>query len=222
MAALSSASSAARVAGAVVCLGYLTGMVPGPLIAPVGGFALIALGRGVVARHASSALGASAWAVIALGASVGALRWGTSSLDAIRGAQAVLGPTVLIDPREAAIGAGLAAGGGTVALSLWLAALRPGGRWAALWSFFEAVMGALLLATAFWGPAVVARGVGDSAELARDLGGWALAVLAAAIPAFGLSFLWRRITRVWSWVALAVAIAAVIAGTILVSSVVIR
>jgi hypothetical protein len=208
--------------GAVVCVGFLAGLVPGPLVAPVVGFALMTFGRSLPATPARNALGALAWGVLALGVGVGALRWGTSSLDAIRGVQAVLGPTILVEPQEAAVGAGLAAGGGTVALGLWLATLRPRGLWPLLWSFFEAVVGALLLASAFWGPAVVARGAGDASDLARDLGGWALVVLASAMPAFGLSFLFRKLAPVWSWVAFAVSLTAVVAGTTLVSSVVIR
>ncbi len=64
-----------------------------------------------------------------LASSVGGLRWGSTSLDAMRGAQAVLGPTVVVEPQEAAIGAALAAGAGVIALSVWLAAPSPRGLW---------------------------------------------------------------------------------------------
>jgi hypothetical protein len=154
--------------------------------------------------------------VIALAVSSGALRWGSSSLDAIRGAQAVLGPTLLIEPQEAAIGAGLAAGAGVGALGVWLASHRPVGLASFLLSCAEAVVVALLLATAFWGPAVVAPGAGDTADLAMDVGGWALVVLGATLPAIGLSLLLRRLKPIWSWVAVLVAAAAAVAGAVLV------
>lgn len=215
-------SAGARIAGAVVVLGYLVGLVPGPLVAVLGGFGLVTLGRTILSDRTRGAVGVAAFGVISLAAVAGALRWGTSSIDAIRGVQAVLGPTVLVDPQEAAIGAGLAAGGGTVGLALWLGAHRPENVLAFLWSCFEAVVGALVLATCFWGPAVIAPSGGDAGELAKDVGGWALVVLACAVPAVGLSLLMRRLPAVWSWVALAVAVAAAIAGAILIPSAVIR
>lgn len=217
-AALPALSVFTRVAGAVIALGYLLGLVPGPLAAVIAAVALLSFGRSVAAETTQPYLGLAAFGVVALAAAVGALRWGSSSLDAIRGAQAVLGPTVLIEPREAAIGAGLAAAGGVVGLSVWLAAHRPEGLISFLLSCAEAVVVSLLLATAFWGPAVVAPGAGDAGELAKDVGGWALVVLGASLPAVGLSLLWRRLAPVWTWVAVGVALAAALAGTIVVPS----
>lgn len=216
--ALVAVSTFSRLAGSVIALGFLLGLVPGQLAVVVGAVALVTFGRSLAPGTVRTYLGPAAFGVIALAATVGALRWGSSSLDAIRGAQAVLGPTVLIDPREAAIGSGLAAGAGIVAQSLWLSAHRPGGVVSFVSSCAEAVIVALLLATAFWGPAVVAPGAGDAAELAKDVGAWALVVLAASVPAVGLSFLWRRFSAVWSWVALLVAVSAALAGTVLVPS----
>lgn len=206
----------ARVAGAVIALGYLLGLVPGPLAAALAGVALLSFGRSVAPETTWSYAGLASFGVIALAVSSGALRWGSSSLDAIRGAQAVLGPTLLIEPQEAAIGAGLAAGAGVVALGVWLASHRPVELVSFLLSCAEAVVVALLLATAFWGPAVVAPGAGDTAELAMDVGGWALVVLGAALPAIGLSLLLRRLKPIWSWVAVLVAAAAAVAGAVLI------
>lgn len=208
-------STFSRVAGSAIALGYLTGLVAGPLAVVVAAVALVTFGR-ALADTTRPYLGPAAFAVIALAAAVGALRWGSSSLDAIRGAQAVLGPTVLIEPQQAAIGAGLAAGAGVVALSLWLSAHRAPDLVSFAWSCGEAIVAALLLATAFWGPALVAPGGGVAAELAKDVGAWVLVVGAASLPAVGLSLLWRRLPVVWSWVALLVAVAAALAGTILV------
>ena len=103
---------------------------------------------------------------------------------------------MLVDPQEAAIGAGLAAGGGTVGLALWLGAHRPSGVLAFVWSCFEAVVGALVLATCFWGPAVAISSGGESSEIAKDVGGWALVVLAAAVPAVVMSLLSRKLPTV--------------------------
>lgn len=217
-----SLAAGARVAGAAVAIGYLAGLVPGPLAAALGALGLVTLGRAILSDRATSAIGVVAFGVISLAAVAGALRWGTFSLDAIRGVQAVLGPTILVDPQEAAIGAGLAAGGGTVGLALWFSADRPSNLLAFAWSLFETELGAMVLATCFWGPAVVAPSGGDAGELAKDLGGWALVLLAIGVPAFALSFLLRRLPAVWSWVVLAVALAAAIAGVILIPSAVIR
>ena len=214
---LAGVSAATRVAGAVIALGYLTGLVPGSLVAAVLALGAVTFGRSLWSRE-RELLGVAAFGVVVVASVVGALRWGSDSLDAIRGAQAVLGPTVLIEPQEAAIGAGLAAGAGVLALSVWLGALRPAGLWSWVIVCAEGAVVALCLVTAFWGPAVIAPGAGDGAELARDLGGWALAVLAGLVPAVGLSWLWRRLHPVWSWVALVGAAAAALAGTILVPS----
>ena len=217
-----SLAAAARVAGAVIAIGYLGGLAPGPLAAALGALGLVTFGRAILSDRAATAIGVAAFGVISLAAVAGALRWGTSSLDALRGVQAVLGPTILVDPQEAAIGASLAAGGGTLGLALWLSAHRPENLLAYAWNLFEAELGAMVLAICFWGPAVVAPSGGDAGELAKDLGGWTLVLLAIGIPAFGLSFLLRRVPTVWSWVVLVVALAAAIAGAILIPSAVTR
>lgn len=217
-AGLAALTTAARVAGAVIALGYLSGAVPGTISSAALALGLLTLGRSALAGGTRSLLGVGAWGVIALAVIVGALRWGSQSLDAMRGAQAVLGPGLLVEPQEAAIGVGLAAGAAVLALSLWLSVLAPNGLWGWVVSSLEGAVVGLALASAFWGPAVVGPGAGDAAELARDLGGWALAVIAALVPATALSLLWRRLSPVWSWVALLVAVAAAIAGTILVPS----
>lgn len=216
-AGLAALAAASRVAGAVIALGYLTGLVPGTLVAAVLALGALTFGRSLAGSD-RGLLGVSAFGVLVVASLVGALRWGSDSLDAIRGAQAVLGPTVLIEPQEAAIGAGLAAGAGVVALSVWLATDRPVGIWSWVVAGAEGAVVSLCLATAFWGPAVIAPGAGEWAELARDVGGWSLVVLAGLAPAAGLSLLWRRLRPVWSWVGLLAATAAALAGTVLVPS----
>ena len=214
---LAGLAAATRVAGAVVAVGFLSGVVPGTLVAAALALGALTFGRSLEGRTRAM-LGVASFGVVMVVTSVGALRWGSASLDAIRGAQAVLGPTVLIGPQEAAIGAGLAAGAGLVALSVWLSAVPPVGIWSWILRGAEGAVVALCLATAFWGPAVIAPGAGNWSDLALDLGGWALVVLAIVVPALGLSVLWRRLPSVWSWVAVGVAAAAALAGTILVPS----
>ncbi|MDQ4143536.1 MAG: hypothetical protein M3198_07300 [Actinomycetota bacterium] len=215
---LEALSAGTRVGGALIALGFLMGLVPGPIAAAIGAVALLSFGRSLAVATFREYLGLAAFGVVALAAAVGALRWGSSSLDDIRGAQAVLGATVIVDPQEAAIGAGLAAGAGVLALSLWLGSHRPRGLVSFALSCAEGLVVALLLVSAFWGPAVVGPSGADSGELAKDVGTWALASLAALLPAIGLSLLWRRLPVIWSWVAVLVAAAAAIAGTIVVPS----
>ena len=215
-AAIAALSSAARGAGAVIALGYLTGLVPGTIGAAIGAFALLSFGRSLADRSASALVGLTAFGVIALAAEVGALRWGASSLDAIRGAQAVLGPTILVGPEEAAGGVALAAGAGIVALGLWLSVDRPRGLVSWALSCLEGAVGTLLLTTAFWGPAVVFRGGAGAGELARDLGGWVLVLVIGLAVSVGLSLAFRRFSPIWSWVALAAGLAGALAGTIVV------
>ena len=209
-------------AGVVIALGYLVGLVPGPLVAAIGGVGVITFGRLIVVDKRWAAIGAFAFGIITLAALAGALRWGTSSLDAIRGAQAVLGPTLTVEPQDAAIGAGLAAGAGTLGLALWLGTQTYTGVWRFAWNCAEAVVVALLLATSFWGPAVAVSADGGAGEVARDVGGWALVVLAAAVPAVGLSLLSRRVRIVWAWVVVGVAVAAAVAGAIIIPNSVIQ
>ena len=206
----------------VIALGFLVGLVPGSLAAALGGIGLVTFGRLILSEARWAAIGGIGFGVVALAAIAGSLRWGTSSLDAIRGVQAVLGPTLAVEPQEAAIGAGLAAGGGTLGLALLLGASRSSGVWRFLWTCLEAIVVALLLATCFWGPAVAVSADGGAGEVARDVGGWAVAVLAAAAPAVGLSLLSSRLRTVWAWVALVVAVAAVVAGAVLIPNSVIR
>lgn len=215
-------SSGARAAGALIALGYLLGLVPGTLGAAIGSLALLSFGRSLMTPTSRGVVGLTAFGVLALAAAVGGLRWGMSSLDGIRGAQAVLGPTILVGPEEAAVGVGLAAGAGVVALGLWLSVDRPEGIVSWVLDCLEGAVGALLLVTSFWGPAIVARGGGGAGELAGDLGGWALAVIATLVPSVGLSLAFRRFAPVWSWVALAGGLAAALAGTIIVPSFVAR
>ena len=65
----------AQVAGVILAAGYLLGLVQGPVIAVVGGLALIAFGRAVFLDRAWAAVTGVAIAVLAGALGVGALRW---------------------------------------------------------------------------------------------------------------------------------------------------
>jgi hypothetical protein len=210
------------VAGAVVCLGYLLGLVPGPLVAVLGGLALLTLGRALGHEPGVALRAVGGLAAVGLALSVGALRWGTVLLDEVRGAQAVLGPTLYIGPQEAAIGAGLAVGGAILGLSLWFGTHRGNGWPALVVTGLEGLVVGLALATFFWGPALEPLADDNTGEVAREAAQWLGASAAPAAVAAGLALLWARLGRMWSWVVLSVALAAAVAGAIVVPSVVVH
>ena len=146
------ASVAARVAGAIGALGFLSGVVDGPVIGAVAGLALITFGRSILSQVGSELIAPAAFAVLAGAAGAAALRWGTLDLVEIRGAQGVLGPTIAVEPQAIALlalGALLAA---SVALGLWLGHRGERGTFFGLWWWVEALVGALFLAALFSGP----------------------------------------------------------------------
>ncbi|MDQ3983467.1 MAG: hypothetical protein M3271_12375, partial [Actinomycetota bacterium] len=81
----------ARVAGTVVALGYLLGFVRGPVVAVLGGLALVTLGRCAYSSPPDDLAFGGALAALAVALGVGALRWGALDLGDLRGAQSVLG-----------------------------------------------------------------------------------------------------------------------------------
>ena len=174
------ASIAARVAGAVTALGYLFGVVDGPIVAVVGALALIAFGRSLVTPVGAELIGPLAFAVVAGATGVVALRWSSLDLAAIRGVQAVLGPSVAVGPTEVAAATGVALVAGVLAAGLWLADDLPGGALGPRWRWVERTIAGLVLATLFAGPQVA--GVVEA-------GTW----LAAAAGATGLVALVGRI-----------------------------
>lgn len=185
---LAAVSAGTRAAGAVVVFGYLLGVVPGPVSAVVGGLALIAFGRVLLLERSDGALTGASLAVIAGALGVGALRWETLDLGSMRGAQSVLGASVLVDPGVAAGGSWAAVAAVALALGLWGAARLPGRGAAALWALVESVGAALAVTTVFWGPKLVI----GSPRFWSDLGLWVLGVGVLAGAAASLGWLLRR------------------------------
>jgi hypothetical protein len=184
-------SAAARAAGTILAAGLVAGLVPGPVIAIVGALALVTFGRSLVAPREEAVLDAAALALVAASLLAGALRWGTLDLDEIRGAQTVLGPTVLLGPRGAAVAAWLAAGAGVLALAEWEA--FPGGKLGPglFWWVTETLLGALALVSVFWGPEIA--GADEGSSLAIGLGTWFAATAIVGGTALGISYLVRRV-----------------------------
>ncbi|HEX2125347.1 MAG TPA: hypothetical protein VHF45_02155 [Thermoleophilaceae bacterium] len=205
-----------RVAGAVFTLGYLLGIVRGPLIAVAGGLALVTLGRCAAARGSDDLVFGGALAVLAGALQVGGLRWATPDLAELRGAQAVLGPTLLVGPEATAAACWVATAAATAALAAWLAAARTadetvtGSRLPRILWFGDAGLGALAVVTVFWGFAIPRGSFGGGSAVLAVLEG-VLAVAAVAGAAVG-GATWLARAREWRSRILAVAGAAVVAA----------
>lgn len=217
-ASVSAYSAAARVGGVVIALGYLSGLVPGPIVAVVGGLALVTYGRNLLLEPRAAAITGAALAVLGGALGIAALRWGALELDDIRGVQSVLGPTVLVGPTEAAVAAGVAAGGAAVALAVWCARPWPRGRIQLLWWLLEVVVGAFAVATAFLDPAESARFAGGVSGAAAQIARWAGIVGVVAAVSAGGAWVLHRLGDLWRAAAVATAGLAVVASAALVLS----
>lgn len=150
---ISSASVASRVAGAIGAIGYLTGIVDGPVIGALAGLSLVALGRSLVVARGYELFGPLCFGILAGAAGSVGLRWGSLDLPEIQGAQGVLGPTVVVEPVAVAVANGGALVAATVVLGLWLMARTERPVALPRWWWAEGGAGALLIATLFVGPA---------------------------------------------------------------------
>ena len=165
-----------RVAGAVFALGYLLGFLDGPVVALVAGIGLMVLGRVLPQSGSPVLVSALALSVFAGALGVAALRWNTLQIGTLRGAQAVLGPTLLVEPVPLATAAWLAAVGAAIALAVWSALPPPRGRTASIFVLAEASVGALAIATVSWGPSL------SGGLDATGLLGWILVTSVVLIP----------------------------------------
>jgi hypothetical protein len=183
-----------RAGGLVLALGYLTGLVGGPLVAAVGGLALITLGRCLRMDRVDQAVAATGLAVISGALGITALRWGTLELEELRSVQAVLGPTIQVGPEATAVAVMVAAAAATLALALWIAVLPVRGFGGWTWTGLETLAVALALVTAFWGPKVLLgmEEVPDS-EIVESVAIWAAASAAVVIAGIGGGLLARLV-----------------------------
>ena len=207
-------SAGARVAGAVIMVGYLSGLVAGPVIAVVGGLALITFGRGLLLGRVEGASAGLALAVMAAALGVGALRWGTVGLADIRGVQAALGPTLLVGPERVAGAAILAGSSALVATAVWVGAMQWRDKGQLGWWLVEVVLAGFSIATVFWGPALTG-GSETGLEFLEAAG----AMLAATLAIVGLSLGLSRLQPRWRVLAVATTGAGVAAGAALIGSV---
>ena len=141
-----------RVAGAVLIVGYVSGIVPGAVMSLVGGLALITFGRALMLDRMTTALSGAALAIAAGALGVGALRWGTLSLSELVGAQSVLGPTIIVGPEVSAVSSGVALGAALVAVAAW--SIEPPGtdRRSRMWSRVEGILAVLVATVVFAAP----------------------------------------------------------------------
>lgn len=206
-----------RVAGAVLMIGYLSGLVPGAIVSLVGGLALITFGRALLIDRTGTAVSGAALAITAGSLGVAALRWGTLSLESVVGAQSVLGPTILVGPEAPAVASGVALGAALVASATWAA--EPAGidRPSRLWSRFEGVLAVLAAALVFAAPGT-GGGIGELFSSPTEIG---VTVAVAAIGSAAVVFAPRVLGSIkarWMFLAAsAVAVAAsasVVAGSL--------
>lgn len=177
-------ASGSRAAGIVFTLGYLLGIVPGPVVAVVGGLALITFGRSLLLERRAATLAAGALAVVAAALGVGALRWGTLDLVELRGVQAVLGPTLWVGPQRVAVASGIAAVGALLALSVWSGLGPRLDRADRVWLSVEGVVAALAVVTVFLDPVRLLGARATSGLL--ELASWAGAALVAGLLVLGM------------------------------------
>jgi hypothetical protein len=208
-------ASGSRAAGIAFSLGYLLGLVPGPIFAVVGGLALITFGRSLLLDRTGGVLAASALSVAAAALGVGALRWETVALEELRGVQSVLGPSVAVGPEDVALSSAIAAGAAVVALGVWSALGPRLDRSDRVWLGLEALVAALAVGTVFLDPV---RLLGETAaQPAVELASWAAVALVVTGLMLGLGWLLRRATvMVRGGVAAVSGIALVVAATLMV------
>jgi hypothetical protein len=168
-----------RAAGHALALVYLLGAMDGAVLIVVGALGLVAFGR-VVAGRTELLYHALAFVVAAIGLTIPSLRWQLLELSELRGAQAVLGPTLLVGPPAVAVSTWIAALATLLGFGLGLASAPGRGvRWW-LWSTIEAAVGALAAVTVYYGPAIPGWG-NEGASIRDDVPAWAAAVGVAAV-----------------------------------------
>ncbi len=203
----------------MIALAYLLGLVAGPLVAVVGGLALITFGRALLLDRVPAARSALALAVVAGALGVAALRWGSLDLVELRGVQSVLGPTILVGPTAAAAAGCVAGAAGLLALSSWLFEVRAASRGALIWTVVEAGVWSLALVTVFFDPARSALQGAGLGGAAIEIGRWLGAVVVVGGLGFGLGLLHQRLPGGVRWGTLGTAVVAVTGAALVVGGV---
>jgi hypothetical protein len=213
-------SVGARVAGGVIAAGYLVGLLPGPVVAVVGGLALITFGRALLVGRLEGSQAGAALAIAAGALGVGALRWGTLDLAELRSVQSVLGPTVLVGPDAAAAATIVAMIGAALAVAVWLLVPQPPLRLRPpVGVILEAGLAALAIVTVFIDPVARPLDFSDAGEAASVMAAWAGATVAATVAVLALALVLSRLGPLWRWGALAISGVAVVTGAALAASV---
>ncbi|MBW3594128.1 MAG: hypothetical protein KY391_01010 [Actinobacteria bacterium] len=203
-----------RVAGAVLIIGYLSGIVAGAVVSLVGALALITFGRALLLDRSGTAASGAALAVAAGALGIGALRWGTLSLSELVGAQSVLGPTIVVGPQLLALASTVALSASVVAVAAWATEPLGSDRAARVWGQLEGVLGVLAATLVFAAPGS-GGSVGEFFSHPQEI-----AITAAVIAAGSvIVFLGPRLfgSRRVRWVALLTAGLAVAAAAALVA-----
>jgi hypothetical protein len=213
-------SIGARVAGGVITAGYLLGLLPGPIVAVVGGLGLITFGRTLLVGRLEGGQAGAALAVAASALGVGALRWGTLDIGELRAVQSVLGPTILVGPDAAAAASIIAMTGAAVSVAVWLLVPQPPRRLRpSAAAAVEAGLAALAIVTVFADPVERPLDLSESGEAALVLAAWVGATVGATVVVLVFASALSRLGSVWRWGALAVSGLAVVVGAGLVASV---
>ena len=202
----SHATSAARAAGLVLAIAYLSGVVDATLLSLAGALVLVSGGRALASDRQGALASGVGFVLITASLGAAALRWSATSLHEWREIQSVLGSPIALEPQAAAIACGLAAGAGLLGLVLWLSATEHTTRADRAISIVEGAVVSAALVTAFWGAGAPDEG---GAEIALAAGRWVgLTLLGAGVSFYLASLLRRRRPRDHALVgALAVALA---------------
>lgn len=207
-------ATATRVAGAVLVVGYVSGLVPGAVVSVVGAFALMTFGRALSLDRSDTAVSGVALATAAGALGIAGLRWGTLSLSELIGAQSVLGPTILVGPEGPAIASVVALIAALVAAAAWATEPIGADRIARVWGRVEGVLIVISAAIVFAAPGA-GGGIGELFSSPDEVAVTVAVVLAgSAIVFFGPRLFRSRKVR---WGALIGAAAGVVGAASLVA-----
>jgi hypothetical protein len=198
-------AAAAQAAGIVLAFAQLTGLWEGILFLLGGAFALIAGGRMLDEDDSTAFLTAFAYVVLIGSLGAVALRWASPDLEVWRGVESVLGAPLVVGPTGASVGCGLAAAAGLGTMAVLLSGRVTGTARVRVFGILEALVLALALVTAFWGPELTPGA--DVSQTLLELGRWVgLTIVVAGVGWAGGLLLRRASARVPIFVVVAAAV----------------